>query len=952
MRKLYATDASAYREMPLAVAIPKTKQDLLTLIKFADAEAISIIPRAAGTSLAGQVVGSGIVVDISEEFRQIIQVNKEEGYAIVQPGVIRDELNLHLKQYELFYGPETSTSNRCMIGGMVGNNSCGSRSVIYGSAREHLISIKVILADGNETEFKGLSNEEFEAKANGIGTVSDLETNIYKQARNLFSVEENRIEIEEQFPKKSIPRRNTGYALDLLADSSPFKKSEEEFNFCKLLAGSEGTLAFTTELKLNLVPAPAKFQSVICIHFESINEALLGNLEALKYNPTACELMDHFILDCTKANKEQEQNRFFVQGDPKAILVVEFVQESQEKLDTVITDCLTNFEKTKLGYHFPVVRGSDINKVWTLRKAGLGLLSNIPGDAKAVAVIEDTAVDVKDLPAFIDDFNEILKKRNLFCVHYAHAATGELHLRPIIDLKTEEGNQLFKTIATDIAHLVKEYKGSLSGEHGDGRLRGEYIPFMIGEKNYQHCKDLKNTWDPKGIFNPGKIIDTPAMNTFLRYMPGYKTPEFDTAFSFSKDKGMLRAAEKCNGSGDCRKTELSGGTMCPSYMATREEKHTTRARANILREVLSDPTQKNPFQNEEIKEVMDLCISCKGCKTECPSNVDMAKLKAEYTHQNYKANGAPLRAKLFANVTRTNQLASMAPRLYNFFMKNPISSAIAKKLMGVAKERNMPLLQGTTLAKWYKNNEQKGNFSKGEIYLFNDEFTNYNDTHIGITTIKLLNALGYKVVIPEHEESGRTFISKGFLDEAKALATKNVKLLATLVSEKQPLIGLEPSAILTLRDEYLDLVEDQKGAKYLAKYTLTLEEFLAREIEARKIIASSFTEKQEHIRVHGHCHQKANSSLVPSKIALGLPKNYKVQLIPSGCCGMAGSFGYEKEHYEVSMKMGELVLFPTVRKEPESTIICAPGTSCRHQIKDGTQREALHPVEILYNALA
>ena len=952
MRKLYATDASAYREMPLAVAIPKTKQDLLTLIKFADAEAISIIPRAAGTSLAGQVVGSGIVVDISEEFRQIIQVNKEEGYAIVQPGVIRDELNLHLKQYELFYGPETSTSNRCMIGGMVGNNSCGSRSVIYGSAREHLISIKVILADGNETEFKGLSNEEFEAKANGIGTVSDLETNIYKQARNLFSVEENRIEIEEQFPKKSIPRRNTGYALDLLADSSPFTKSEEEFNFCKLLAGSEGTLAFTTELKLNLVPAPAKFQSVICIHFESINEALLGNLEALKYNPTACELMDHFILDCTKANKEQEQNRFFVQGDPKAILVVEFVQESQEKLDTVITDCLTNFEKTKLGYHFPVVRGSDINKVWTLRKAGLGLLSNIPGDAKAVAVIEDTAVDVKDLPAFIDDFNEILKKRNLFCVHYAHAATGELHLRPIIDLKTEEGNQLFKTIATDIAHLVKEYKGSLSGEHGDGRLRGEYIPFMIGEKNYQHCKDLKNTWDPKGIFNPGKIIDTPAMNTFLRYMPGYKTPKFDTAFSFSKDKGMLRAAEKCNGSGDCRKTELSGGTMCPSYMATREEKHTTRARANILREVLSDPTQKNPFQNEEIKEVMDLCISCKGCKTECPSNVDMAKLKAEYTHQNYKANGAPLRAKLFANVTRTNQLASMAPRLYNFFMKNPISSAIAKKLMGVAKERNMPLLQGTTLAKWYKNNEQKGNFSKGEIYLFNDEFTNYNDTHIGITTIKLLNALGYKVVIPEHEESGRTFISKGFLDEAKALATKNVKLLATLVSEKQPLIGLEPSAILTLRDEYLDLVEDQKGAKYLAKYTLTLEEFLAREIEARKIIASSFTEKQEHIRVHGHCHQKANSSLVPSKIALGLPKNYKVQLIPSGCCGMAGSFGYEKEHYEVSMKMGELVLFPTVRKEPESTIICAPGTSCRHQIKDGTQREALHPVEILYNALA
>jgi FAD/FMN-containing dehydrogenase/Fe-S oxidoreductase len=938
--------------MPLAVAIPKTKEDLLTLIKFADTEGVSIIPRAAGTSLAGQVVGSGIIVDISEEFCHIITVNKEEGFAIVQPGVIRDELNLHLKQFGLFYGPETSTSNRCMIGGMVGNNSCGSRSVIYGSAREHLISIKAILADGNETEFKALSNEEFEAKAKGVGTVSELETNIYKQAKNLFSKEENRLEIEREFPKKSIPRRNTGYALDLLSQTSPFAQSEEEFNFCKLLAGSEGTLAFTTELKLNLVPTPAEFQSVICVHFKSINEALLGNLEALKFNPTACELMDHFILDCTKANKEQEQNRFFVKGDPKAILVVEFVEETQEKLDKAIAACLANFENTKLGYHFPVVTGADIKKVWTLRKAGLGLLSNIPGDATAVAVIEDTAVDVNDLPAFIADFNGILKKRKLFCVHYAHAATGELHLRPIIDLKTEEGNTLFKTIATDIAHLVKEYKGSLSGEHGDGRLRGEYIPFMIGEKNYQHCKDLKNTWDPKGIFNPGKIVDTPAMNTFLRYMPSYTTPEFDTTFSFSKDMGMLRAAEKCNGSGDCRKTELSGGTMCPSYMATREEKHTTRARANILREVLSDTSQENPFQNEEIKDVMDLCISCKGCKTECPSNVDMAKLKAEYTYQNYKVNGAPLRAKLFANITSTNKIAALAPRLYNFFMKNPISAAIAKKLMGIAKERTMPLLQETTLTKWYKNNIQKGEFKNGKVYLFNDEFTNYNDTHIGITTIKLLNHLGYEVVIPKHEESGRTFISKGFLDEAKALANKNVAILSTLVSEEHPLIGLEPSAILTLRDEYLDLVEDEKSSQYLAKYSFTIEEFLAREIEAGKITAACFTEKEERIRLHGHCHQKASSSLVPSKIALGLPKNYKVQLIPSGCCGMAGSFGYEREHYDVSMKIGELVLFPTVRKEPESTIICAPGTSCRHQIKDGTQREALHPVEILFKALA
>ena len=951
VRKIYATDASSYREMPLAVALPKSKQDLVKLIRFAHNESVSIIPRAAGTSLAGQVVGSGIVVDISKEFCEIIEVNEEDSYALVQPGVIRDELNLHLKPYGLFFGPETSTSNRCMLGGMVGNNACGARSLIYGSTREHLISMKVILADGNETEFKALNSEEFEAKTKGIGTVSELETQIYRQAKELFSDPGNRIEIENEFPKKNIPRRNTGYALDLLANTNPFTDSEEQFNFCKLLAGSEGTLAFTTELKVKLVPAPSKHQAVVCMHFNSINESLKGNLEALKFKPTACELIDHYILECTKENREQQQNRFFVQGEPKAILVVEFLEENEAKLDDAISNCLTHFKQLNLGQHFPVVKGADIEKVWNLRKAGLGLLSNIPGDAKPVAVIEDTAVDVNDLPSFIQEFNNILAKRNLYCVHYAHAATGELHLRPILNLKTEEGNRLYKTIATDISRLVKQYKGSLSGEHGDGRLRGEFLSFMIGEKNYQHCKNLKNTWDPKGIFNPGKIVDTPSMNESLRYMPDYHTPEFNTAFNFSKDQGMLRAAEKCNGSGDCRKTELSAGTMCPSYQATREEKHSTRARANILREVLSDSNQENPFLNPEIAEVMELCNSCKGCKSECPSNVDMAKLKAEYSYQLLKEKGASLKDKLFANIGKANQLGALAPRAYNALMKNSISSGIVKKIAGIAKERELPLLQKNTLSKWFKSHEQKGPFSKGKIYLFNDEFTNYNDTHLGITSIKLLNALGYEVQIPEHLESGRAFISKGFLDQAKALAEKNTQLLSELVSEKQPIIGIEPSAILTLRDEYIDLAEDPKSAQHLATHTLTLEEFLAREIEAGNISSDAFTEKEQYIRLHGHCHQKALSSLTPSKIMLSLPKNYKVQLIPSGCCGMAGSFGYEKEHYEVSMKMGELVLFPTIRKEAKDTLIAAAGTSCRHQIKDGTQREALHPVEILYKAL-
>jgi len=953
MRTLYATDASAYRELPLAVAIPSCKDDLLRLIEFAMDNKTSIIPRAAGTSLAGQVVGNGIVVDISKHFTEILSVDEDESSVWVQPGVIRDELNLHLKQFDLFYGPETSTSNRCMIAGMVGNNSCGSRSLIYGSAREHLLEVKAILADGSETTFKKISTEEFNAKAEGIGTVSDLETQIYKATKDIFSNAKNLQEIKNKFPKSSIPRRNTGYALDILGDMAPFQEGEEEFNFCKLIAGSEGTLAFITELKLNLVPVLPPAVGVVCIHFDSINEALKGNLEALKFGPTACELMDHYILECTKGNIEQRANRFFVEGDPKAILVVEIARNTKDEVLEVAKEMETAMRSLNLGYHFPLVYGPDVAKVWTLRKAGLGLLSNIPGDAKAVAVIEDTAVDVQDLPEFIKEFNAILKERDLYCVHYAHAATGELHLRPIIDLKTEEGNKMFRTIATDIAHLVKKYKGSLSGEHGDGRLRGEFIPLMIGEHNYELCKKIKASWDPNLVFNPGKIVDTPPMDTFLRYMPGYENVEFKTEFNFDKNNGILRAAESCNGSGDCRKTELSGGTMCPSYMATKEEKHTTRARANILREVLTTNPKLNKFDSEEVKEVMDLCISCKGCKSECPSNVDMAKLKAEFTHQYYQTNKVSRRTKRFASVTKSNKLASKVPGIYNFMMTNGFTSNIIKSVMGVAKERNLPLLHKYTLDEWFKKHQQEGPFTNGKVHLFNDEFTNYNDVLIGITSIKLLNKLGYEVVIPKHNESGRTYLSKGLLKEAKALAVENVIALSKVVTEECPIVGIEPSAILTLRDEYLDLVTvDLKSkADDLAANSFLIEEFLALELDKGNIDATLFTEEKKTVRLHGHCHQKALSTLVAPKKILSLPKNYKVLNIPSGCCGMAGSFGYEKEHYDISMKMGELVLFPAIRKESNESIIAAAGTSCRHQIKDGTDRDAQHPVDILWEAL-
>jgi FAD/FMN-containing dehydrogenase/Fe-S oxidoreductase len=952
MRLLYATDASAYQEKPLAVAIPKSVIDLKTLIAFAKENHTSLIPRTAGTSLAGQVVGNGIVVDVSKNFTKIIEFNKDEHWVRVQPGVIRDELNMFLKPYGFLFGPETSTANRAMMGGMVGNNSCGSNSIVYRSTREHLLEVNALLSDGSEAIFKAISIDEFHEKCEG----ENLEANIYKTVRSLLSNYDNQVEIRKEFPKKSVERRNTGYAVDILLDTAPFTAGTEDFNFCKLIAGSEGTLAFITEIKLNVDPIPADETGLLCVHFNSIDEALRANLIALKYNPRASELIDNYILECTKDNIEQSKNRFFVKGDPAAILVIELTAATREGIVSMANDCEAEMRNAGLGYHFPLLFGDDSKKIWSLRKAGLGLLGNMPGDEKGVPVIEDTAVDVNDLPSYISEFNKILQKYNLHAIHYAHAGSGELHLRPIINLKTVEGNRLFRIIAEEIATLVKKYNGSLSGEHGDGRLRGEFIKQMVGEKNYELFKTIKHTWDPQNIFNPNKIVDTPPMNTMLRYTPGQKTPAFKTIFRYY-NQDVLQHAEQCNGTGDCRKTELSGGTMCPSYMATKNEKDTTRARANILRAFLTNSKKINRFDHKEIYEVMDLCISCKGCKSECPSNVDMAKLKAEFLQQYYDANGVPLRSKLIANFNKSAKLGSIAPGIYNFMMENSATSSLVKKFAGFAPKRSMPSLHKISLQKWYKkrkkNTNGNGNTKKQKVYLFCDEFTNYNDTEIGIKAILLLEKLGYEVIIPQHEESGRAWLSKGLLRDAKVIANKNIKALGKIVTADTPLIGIEPSAILTFRDEYIDLADDENfaAAKQLSKNVFLIDEFIANEIDKGNIDQYLFTTERRLIKLHGHCQQKALSSVAPSVKMMSLPENYSVEVIPSGCCGMAGSFGYEKEHYDISMKIGELVLLPAVRNAADDVIIAAPGTSCRHQVKDGTGKKALHTIEVLYDAL-
>jgi FAD/FMN-containing dehydrogenase/Fe-S oxidoreductase len=949
-RMIYATDASAYRELPLGVARPRHTEDIRTLIAFSRKHSIPLIPRTAGTSLAGQVVGNGLIVDVSRYMTEILEINTAEHWVRVQPGVILDELNKVIEPYGLFFGPETSTSSRCMIGGMVGNNSCGAHSILYGSTRDHVISVKTLLADGTEVEFKEISPEELRQKITG----KNLENDIYRTFYEILSDPSNQEEIRKEFPKPSIHRRNTGYAIDLLLETDPFTGNGVPFNLSKLLAGSEGTLAFSTEIKLNLIPLPPKQKALICIHCHTIAEALEGNLVALKFNPGAIELMDKAIMDCTKNNIVQRKNRFFIEGDPGAILIIEFARDTEEEILVLARDMENEMRKAGYGYHFPVIFPPDLKKVWDLRKAGLGVLSNYPGDRKPVPVTEDTAVSPEDLPCYIKDFRELLEQLHLECVYYAHIGSGELHLRPVLNLKDPADVELFHTVALETAKLVKKYRGSLSGEHGDGRLRGEFIPLMIGEHNYKLVKQVKQVFDPEGIMNPNKIVDTPKMNSSLRFDPGQKTKEIATVFDFSSSHGILRAAEQCNGSGDCRNTFITGAGMCPSYQAMKDENTTTRARANILREFLTRSSKTNSFDHKEIYEMMDLCLSCKACKSECPSNVDIAKLKAEFLQHYYDANGIPMRSWLIANITSINRLGSFLPGMFNFFLKNSFFSGIIKNLLGFAPKRNIPLLYKTTLAVWAKNYTQILTVKKGKVFLFADEFSNFNDVELGIKAVKLLNKAGYEVEIPVAIESGRTFLSKGLIRKAKKIANKNITLLKDRITDETPLIGIEPSAILTFRDEYPELADPalKEDALRLAKNALLFDEFFINIPDGSgQPLSTIFTREKRTIKLHGHCHQKALASMDPTLKMLSIPENFQVDLIKSGCCGMAGSFGYEKEHYEVSMKVGELVLFPEVRKATEDTIIVAPGTSCRHQIKDGTGRTALHPIEVLFDAL-
>ncbi len=765
----------------------------------------------------------------------------------------------------------------------------------------------------------------------------------------------NRDSIMRDYPGKDIPRRNTGYALDDLLYSEPFTPgSGRPVNLARLICGSEGTLAIVTEAKLGLVPLPPPVKALACVHLRKRNDAFRANLIALKYKPCAVELMDQRILSLAEKVEGQRRNRFFIEGEPGALLLVEFCAQNKEEITAVASAMEAEMRAEGLGYAFPAVWGSDVKRVWDLRKAGLGILSNMPGDAKPISLIEDCAVAVDKLGDFVTDIEEMLASYGKEFVYHAHIGTGELHIRPLMDLKDPQDVKLLRTIGEKTAAIVKKYRGSMSGEHGDGRLRGEFIPLIIGEHNHQLNKRLKQLFDPHGILNPGKIVHTPPMDTSLRYVPGKPTPELKTWYDFSAEGGVVRAAEKCNGSGDCRKSSVIGGTMCPSYMATGDERLTTRARANIVREMLY-ADRHDPWDSSEIHDILDLCLACKGCKSECPSGVDMAKLKSEFLQHYNDSHRPPLRSRLIASLPMIYRLFSFIPGIFNLFASNRLASSAIKRMTGFAPARSLPLLSPVTFRRWLRKNLGKLNPVKpvGELYIFADEFTNHNDTHVGISAVKLLTGLGYRVLTVRHSPSARTYISKGFLRKAKEMIINNIEVFEPIISADRPLVGLEPSAVLGFRDEFPDLAGETCRGKALkvAENTLLLEEFLVREFAKGKITSDMFRNDRADVLVHVHCQQKAIVTSGPVIAALSIPSGFTVREIPSGCCGMAGAFGYEKEHYDLSQKVGELILFPDVRSASPETLVVAPGTSCRHHIRDGTGRVALHPAEVLFAAL-
>lgn len=947
-KALYSTDASLYQIEPIGVVVPKHKQDVIRTIQIAAERQIPILPRGGGTSLAGQSVGKAIVLDMSKYMNKLIAYDVDEHWARVEPGIVLDELNQQLKPHGLMYAPDVATSSRANVGGTIGNNSAGSHSLIYGKTIDHVMSLDLVLANAEEITASPLSFPEVASKKQG----KSLEANIYREVCRVC--DENADEIRRRYPR--ILRRVAGYNLDeYVSDAgskevTPYRRdgcdNHRPFSLAKIVVGSEGTLATTVEATVNLVPVP-KMTCLCVVHFRSLIAAMEAMQPILACHPTAVELIDKTILGMAQGSIEFSRLTSFIQGEPEALLAVEFYGQTETELH----EQMEHLEKTlKIdGFGYAFVRcytPEEKARVWETRKAGLGLLMGMKGDAKPIGFVEDAAVPIESLPEYVQRFDEIVTRHDTTASYYAHASVGLLHNRPVINLKSESDIHKMHSIAREVRDLLMDLDGAMSGEHGDGLVRSEWIESMFGPQVYQALREVKNAFDPDGIMNPGKIIDPPPMTENLRFGPKYNTIKIDTYFDFSAQDGFERSIEMCNGVGACRKTLT--GTMCPSFIATREEEHSTRGRANALRSIISGAIPHKDFTSERLYDVLDLCLGCKACKAECPSNVDMAKIKYEVLAHYRNANGLPLRNRLFGEIGSLAVYGSMFAPFSNWATNNPISKWMAEKILGVDRRRDMPTFVHQTFEKWFRKRKTQDTYDK-KVVLFHDTFMNYSEPNIGKAAVHVLEAAGFEVIIPEKRCCGRPLISEGMLDKAIDNANYNIEQLHAYVEEGIPIVCCEPSCTSALNDDYVDLINTNK-AKQVADSTYALEEFIL-QLHHDGELPLTFHDNSRKILLHGHCHQRALDGIQPVLQMLELPKAHNVTVIDSSCCGMAGSFGYDKTHYDISMNIGELRLFPSIRKQSGNFMVAASGFSCRHQLQHGAGILPKHPIEVLSRAI-
>ena len=933
-RALYSTDASIYQIQPIGVVLPTGEEDVIAVVETARRHGVPVLPRGAGTSLAGQAVGRAIVIDFSKHMRHVLEVNAEEGWVRTQPGIILDELNRHLASHRLHFAPDPSTSNRSNVGGALGNNSCGAHSIVWGKTVDNVRGLRVVLSNGDVADLGPLDGERLEAKLRADG----LEGDIY---RRLFAIgEAEREEVLARFPK--ILRRVGGYNLDELATGGGF-------DMARFVVGSEGTLLTVTEAKLRIVPRP-KLKALAVLHFRELIESMEATVATLDLEPTAVELVDSMIIRQARTNLEYARMMDFVQDDPEAILIVEVAGDTEVELLSKLEMLEERMTRSGLGYAVRrLMKPEDQAKAWAVRKAGLGLMMNARGDAKPLPFVEDTAVAPEALPEYIRRFNEIVREHGTTAGYYGHASVGCLHIRPLINLRLQEDVDKMVSIATQVSDLVLEFGGSMSGEHGDGLVRSVWNEKMFGARLYKAFRQVKQAFDPKGIMNPGKIVDAPPMTENLWTSPATRTLDLVTGFSFSQEGGFASALEMCNGQGACRKLD---GTMCPSYMVTRDEEHSTRGRANALRAAISGALPVDALTSERLRDVLDLCLECKGCKAECPSNVDMAKLKYEFLDRYHKTNGYSLRDRLFGNIGQLSRLGSFFAPLSNWSLRTDAFKELLEKHAGIDRRRDLPSFSSQTFVQWFKarGGSSAAAATRGQVLLFPDTFTNYNHPELGRAATTVLERLGYQVVLPRTKCCGRPMLSGGMLDAARRNARFNVDSVLPYIENGSKLVGLEPSCILSFRDDYLDLLGDDAGARAVAQSTMLIEEFVlhAREEAGSEIVYTNMPGK---LLFHGHCHQKALAGTSAAMEVLRSIPGCDPREVQSGCCGMAGSFGFEKEHYDISMKIGEHSLFGPIRSEQGEFQVVSEGVSCRQQIEHGTGRRAKHLVEVLAEAL-